>query len=67
MVVPGQAGILGVGAVQVRPVARDGAVVARHTVRLTLTGDHRILYGWAAEAFLARIRALLEHPAALVA
>jgi pyruvate dehydrogenase E2 component (dihydrolipoamide acetyltransferase) len=40
-------------------------VVARHTLLLTLACDHRILYGADAAQFLARIRELLEAPAAL--
>jgi pyruvate dehydrogenase E2 component (dihydrolipoamide acetyltransferase) len=44
---------------------RDGEVLARHTVLLTLACDHRMLYGADAAQFLARIRELLEAPAAL--
>ena len=59
---PPQAAILGVGEVAPRAVVRDGAVVARHVVELTLVADHRILYGAEAAAFLARIREHLEAP-----
>ena len=46
--------------------AADGEViVARHTMAVTLACDHRILYGADAARFLARIRELLEEPAAL--
>jgi pyruvate dehydrogenase E2 component (dihydrolipoamide acetyltransferase) len=62
---PPQAAILSVGAVQPRPVARDGALLARHMMDMTLVCDHRILYGADAALFLARIRELLERPAAL--
>jgi pyruvate dehydrogenase E2 component (dihydrolipoyllysine-residue acetyltransferase) len=62
---PPQAGILSVGALAPRPVAHDGQVVARHTLSTTLACDHRILYGADAARFLARIRELLEEPAAL--
>jgi pyruvate dehydrogenase E2 component (dihydrolipoamide acetyltransferase) len=41
------------------------AIVVRHTLAVTLACDHRILYGADAARFLARIRALLEEPAAL--
>jgi pyruvate dehydrogenase E2 component (dihydrolipoamide acetyltransferase) len=44
---------------------RDGVIVARNTMSLTLACDHRILYGADAAEFLARIRALLEQPIAL--
>jgi pyruvate dehydrogenase E2 component (dihydrolipoamide acetyltransferase) len=62
---PPQAAILAVGALAQRPVVRDGALVARHTMGATLVCDHRILYGADAAEFLARIRALLEQPLAL--
>jgi pyruvate dehydrogenase E2 component (dihydrolipoamide acetyltransferase) len=45
---------------------RDGEVVARHVVDLTLVCDHRILYGADAAQFLARIRDLLEQPLRLL-
>jgi pyruvate dehydrogenase E2 component (dihydrolipoamide acetyltransferase) len=44
---------------------RDGEVVARHAMTMTLACDHRILYGADAAEFLGRIRALLEQPIAL--
>jgi pyruvate dehydrogenase E2 component (dihydrolipoamide acetyltransferase) len=62
---PPQAAILAVGALAPRPAARDGALVVRHTMGVTLACDHRILYGAEAAQFLARIRALLEQPLAL--
>ncbi len=62
---PPQAAILAVGSLEPRAVVRDGELVARHTMGLTLTCDHRILYGADAASFLARIRALLEAPMAL--
>ena len=62
---PPQAAILAVGALVERPVVRDGAVVAGHVMPVTLACDHRILYGAEAAEFLGRLRALLEHPAAL--
>jgi pyruvate dehydrogenase E2 component (dihydrolipoamide acetyltransferase) len=62
VVSPSQGAGLGVGAVVARAVARDGDVVVRHVMEATLACDHRILYGDAAAAFLARVRALLEEP-----
>ena len=62
---PPQAGILSVGALSPRAVIRDGQVLARNTLTLTLACDHRILYGAEAAQFLARIRELLERPSAL--
>jgi pyruvate dehydrogenase E2 component (dihydrolipoamide acetyltransferase) len=62
---PPQAAILAVGAVEPRAVVRDGQVMARHTMSVTLACDHRILYGADAALFLARVRELLEEPASL--
>jgi pyruvate dehydrogenase E2 component (dihydrolipoamide acetyltransferase) len=62
---PPQAAILSVGSLQARAVVLDGEVVARHMLTLTLVCDHRILYGAEAAQFLARVRELLEMPAAL--
>lgn len=60
-----QAAILAVGKMEPRAVVRDGAVVARSTMTMTLACDHRILYGADAAEFLGRIRTLLEQPVAL--
>jgi pyruvate dehydrogenase E2 component (dihydrolipoamide acetyltransferase) len=59
---PPQAAILAVGAMAPTPVVRDGEVVVRHIMRLTLACDHRILYGADAAEFLSRIRERLENP-----
>jgi pyruvate dehydrogenase E2 component (dihydrolipoamide acetyltransferase) len=62
---PPQAAILAVGAIEQRPVVRDGQLTARHRMAVTLACDHRILYGADAAQFLARVRDLLENPAAM--
>jgi pyruvate dehydrogenase E2 component (dihydrolipoamide acetyltransferase) len=62
---PPQAAILAVGKMEPRAVVRDGEIVARNTLTITLVCDHRILYGADAAEFLARIKALLEQPIAL--
>jgi pyruvate dehydrogenase E2 component (dihydrolipoamide acetyltransferase) len=74
---PPQAAILSVGALEPRAVVwEDSAkeapseentreIAIRHTMAVTLACDHRILYGADAARFLARIRELLEAPAAL--
>jgi len=59
---PPQAAILAVGELAPRPVVRDGEVVIRSVMALTLTCDHRILYGAEAAEFLGRIREYLETP-----
>lgn len=65
---PGQAAILAVGAATLQPtLGADGAVTGRSLMDLSLSCDHRILYGADAARFLARIQALLQTPHALVA
>jgi pyruvate dehydrogenase E2 component (dihydrolipoamide acetyltransferase) len=59
---PPQAAILAVGELTPRPVVRDGEVTVRAIMDLTLSCDHRILYGADAAEFLARIREYLETP-----
>jgi pyruvate dehydrogenase E2 component (dihydrolipoamide acetyltransferase) len=62
---PPQAAILAVGEMTPRPVVRDGEVGVRPVMELTLTCDHRILYGADAAQFLGRIRERLENPLSL--
>jgi pyruvate dehydrogenase E2 component (dihydrolipoamide acetyltransferase) len=62
---PPQAAILSVGSLAPRAVVLAGEVLARNTLTVTLACDHRILYGADAARLLARIRELLEEPAAL--
>jgi pyruvate dehydrogenase E2 component (dihydrolipoamide acetyltransferase) len=63
---PAQAAVLAVGAAEPRAVVRNGEVVARPVLTLTLTCDHRILYGACAARFLGRVRELLEEPRSLI-
>ena len=62
---PPQAAILAVGELTPRPVVRDGELAVRAVMELTLTCDHRILYGADAAEFLGRIRERLENPLTL--
>lgn len=62
---PPQAAILAVGAIEPRPVVRDGQALPGLTMALTLACDHRILYGADAAEFLAAIRTRLQAPASL--
>jgi pyruvate dehydrogenase E2 component (dihydrolipoamide acetyltransferase) len=62
---PPQAAILAVGRMEPRAVVREGEIVARNTMTMTLACDHRILYGAPAAEFLSRMRALLEQPISL--
>ena len=59
---PPQCAVLGMHAIQDRPVARDGQVVIRPMMYLALSYDHRLIDGRQAVQFLKRIRELVEEP-----
>jgi pyruvate dehydrogenase E2 component (dihydrolipoamide acetyltransferase) len=59
---PPQVAILAVGAVEEKPVVRDGEFVARPLMSLTLTCDHRAVDGADAADFLRTVRSMLEEP-----
>lgn len=60
-----QSGILGVHRAVDRPIARDGQVVIRKMMNLSVTFDHRVLDGMTAARFALELVRLLEHPAVL--
>jgi 2-oxoisovalerate dehydrogenase E2 component (dihydrolipoyl transacylase) len=57
--------IVGVNRIALRPVIRDGAVVARKMMNLSCSFDHRIIDGMVAAQFVQAIRGCLECPATL--
>ncbi len=63
---PGETGILGVGRVVEKPVIREGAVVARSMMGLSLTFDHRVEDGAPAADFLKTLVEYLAEPALLL-
>ncbi len=63
---PPQCGILGMHAIQDRPVARDGQVVIRPMMYLALSYDHRLVDGKEAVTFLVKIKQAIEDPARLL-
>ncbi|MCZ6785103.1 MAG: dihydrolipoamide acetyltransferase family protein, partial [Proteobacteria bacterium] len=59
---PPQAGILGVGAGEARPVVRDGQIVPATRMTCTLSADHRALDGAVGAEFLAAFKRRVEDP-----
>jgi pyruvate dehydrogenase E2 component (dihydrolipoamide acetyltransferase) len=59
---PPDACILAVGAIREVPVVKNGAVVPGHTMKLTLSCDHRVVDGASGSAFLQTLKAMLEEP-----
>lgn len=57
-----QVAILRMGSIVKRPVVVDDAIVIRPVMQLTLSYDHRIIDGVAANSYLFRVRELLEKP-----
>lgn len=61
-----QSGVLGMHAIQDRPVARDGQVVIRPMMYVALSYDHRLVDGREAVSFLVRLKELIEDPRRLL-
>jgi 2-oxoglutarate dehydrogenase E2 component (dihydrolipoamide succinyltransferase) len=53
--------ILGLGAIEKRPVVIDDAIAIHTMVYLTISYDHRVVDGAAAHQFMAKIRHILEN------
>ena len=60
-----EVGILGVHRIRPTPVARDGQVVVRDVMHLSLTSDHRVVDGDQAAAFVYQVIRYLEDPSLL--
>jgi pyruvate dehydrogenase E2 component (dihydrolipoamide acetyltransferase) len=60
-----QSAILGVHRATERPVVKDGQIVIRKMMNLSVTFDHRILDGMTAAKFALDLVKLLEHPLVL--
>jgi len=63
---PPQSGVLGLHAIEDRPVVRAGEIVARPMMYVALTYDHRIVDGREAVTFLKHIKELVEDPARIL-
>ena len=63
---PPQSGVLGMHAIQDRPVVVNGQIVIRPMMYLALTYDHRIVDGREAVTFLREIKEAIEDPARIL-
>jgi pyruvate dehydrogenase E2 component (dihydrolipoamide acetyltransferase) len=66
IITPPQSSVLAIGAVRDEPVVVDGRIEPGKRMRMTLAVDHRVTDGAQGSEALARIKWLLEHPAALL-
>ncbi|HEY4613565.1 MAG TPA: 2-oxo acid dehydrogenase subunit E2, partial [Bacteroidota bacterium] len=62
---PPEGAILAVGSIVEKPVVKSGAIVIGHTMKVTLSSDHRIIDGAIAARFLQDLKKFIENPAAL--
>lgn len=63
---PPQSAILGLHAINDRPIALNGQVVIRPMMYLALTYDHRLIDGREAVTFLLKVKQAIEDPARLL-
>lgn len=63
---PPQSGILGMHAIQKRPVARGDKIEIRPMMYVALSYDHRLVDGKDSVSFLVRVKEYLEDPARLM-
>ena len=62
---PPQGAILAIGAGEPRAVVRDGQIVVRHQLTVSLSCDHRVIDGASGAAFLQALKRLVETPTLL--
>jgi pyruvate dehydrogenase E2 component (dihydrolipoamide acetyltransferase) len=60
-----EVGIVGIHKIEPRPVIRDGQIVARDMMYLSLSFDHRVVDGAVGAEFCAYVKQFLENPALL--
>ncbi|MBV8761476.1 MAG: 2-oxo acid dehydrogenase subunit E2 [Deltaproteobacteria bacterium] len=54
--------IVGVHKIEEKPAVRNGQIVARHLMNLSISVDHRLADGWDGAMFLQDVKTLLEDP-----
>ena len=59
--------ILSVGAIEQKPVVKDGQIVVGNTMKVTLACDHRTVDGATGAQFLQTVRAYIENPVTMLA
>ncbi len=63
---PPEGAILAVGAMTPKPVVRDGEIVVRQMMHVTMSCDHRVIDGATGAKFLQTFKKILENPLYLV-
>ncbi len=63
---PPEGAILAVGSIIERPVVKNGQIVVGHTMKVTLSCDHRVVDGAIGAQFLQSFKRIMENPLSLV-
>ncbi len=63
---PPEGAILAIGAIIEKPVVRENQIVIGHTMKVTLSSDHRIIDGAVAARFLQDFKLMMENPVGLL-
>ena len=63
---PPESGILAVGGAEATPVVRDGQIVVRNIMHVTMSCDHRVVDGATGAKFLQTFKQMLEQPAMML-
>ncbi len=63
---PPEGAILAVGAIVEKPVVENGQIVVGHTMKVTLSCDHRVVDGAIGAQFLQSFKRIMENPLTLV-
>jgi pyruvate dehydrogenase E2 component (dihydrolipoamide acetyltransferase) len=59
---PPEGAILAVGSIIEKPIVKNGQIVIGHTMKVTLSSDHRIIDGAVAAQFLQDLKKIIENP-----
>jgi pyruvate dehydrogenase E2 component (dihydrolipoamide acetyltransferase) len=63
---PPESGILAIGGANPMPVVRDGQVIIKSIMNVTMSCDHRVVDGATGAKFLQTFKQMLEHPAMML-
>jgi len=63
---PPEGAIIAVGTIVEKPVVKNGQIVIGHTMKMTLSSDHRIIDGAVAARYLQDLKKIMENPASLI-
>jgi pyruvate dehydrogenase E2 component (dihydrolipoamide acetyltransferase) len=64
---PPDACIMAVGTIVEKPVVKKGQIVVGHTMKVTLSCDHRVVDGAVGSAFLQTFKKYMENPVMMLA